>query len=378
MNNHRVILIVCYLVLFVIVLPLACRYKVFSVYSILDSKSSHALETHKSFYRSQRSKYFMKINDQKLIRRLHDNRLLMRNLDHLLVILIGVQNNEEGRTENGGNLYPLSEQLHRLVERDGGAGLFICDASNTTSAVLNDMYKFFPSNQVEIPYIDEPGVYFNKENKLKLAFKYCLKMVSKLVNDSTLITVFNDNVMPYKYFETDFRNIVKFKLDNRFSNGDYIPNPNRWLFLHLREPIHLRFFRLEGEALKEFCMIAVSGSVVFFIIFNYLDPRMSSGNCCFNIIFGAVFFLTFAICLGRPYLTELRRLGSNLYRVYDPQEAVDFSALSLKASTFKLIDPFLTNVTCTPYYPFSKLLDNMINTLQLPGYVVSPSLVRYV
>ncbi|KAF2359369.1 hypothetical protein FHG87_009877, partial [Trinorchestia longiramus] len=154
------------------------------------------------------------------------------------------------------------------------------------------------------------------------------------------------------------------KFLHKMSCGEWVPNLNQWLFLHLQEPVKLRAYHYDSTSFRELLIISLLGATLFHVTFKLLDPHLSSRSVVFTVLYGGSFFLTFALCLGRPYTTELRRIIPALYRTYDPPEALHFSALTLPSSSFGKIEPLLQSTRCSQYVGFHRVLDSLINSLE--------------
>ncbi|KAG0715858.1 hypothetical protein GWK47_010995 [Chionoecetes opilio] len=140
----------------------------------------------------------------------------------------------------------------------------------------------------------------------------------------------------------------------------------------------LRQYQFNGECLWELVIIAITGGVIFYSIFRYLEgPSLPTFMRVTYTFYGALYFVTFAITIGRPYITELRRSAATFYRVYDPPEPVHFSAITLPSSSLEPLLKQLSVLRCSVYSPFHEALDHMMNTLECPGFVASPSFVTY-
>ncbi|KAK8395799.1 hypothetical protein O3P69_005720 [Scylla paramamosain] len=161
----------------------------------------------------------------------------------------------------------------------------------------------------------------------------------------------------------------------RPSAGELIERGTPWLFLHLHEPVPLRQYDLSGECLWELLLLAITGGLLFYTVFRYLKgPSLPVFMRITYTFYGALYFFTFAFVVGRPYITELRRLTACFYRVYVPSEPIHFSAITFPSSSLQPLLQQLSTLRCSLHLPFHEVLDHMVNTLKYPGYVVSPIL----
>lgn len=377
MNNHRLILIACYLILVFIVFPTSNRNHVFSLLSSMNLKENSLIEEVKSSHRLEHSKQQLNDLDPSSTLHLHKERLTTSHLDHLFVIM--ARNVQQKRPSRAHYLLPLTMHLHDVVTGDNSTGMIVCDTTTHLNEIFHNLTNYFPTYKIRNEMSSNELInYTNENNILKRSFSNCLKGAIENTNYPRILTIFNENVLPYHYFARDIRELIRTRLDKKISSGEFIVNDDKWLFLHLQEPIQLRLFQCDYESFRELVIVAIIGALTFYLIFRVLEPQMSSSSVLFNALYGAIFFLTFAFCLGRPYLSEIRRNMSALYRIYDPPEPVGFSALTLPTSSYYLMEPQLRTISCSDYVGFHNVLDSLINTLEIPGYIVSPSLVRYV
>lgn len=350
----------------------------FSPFSSVSPEVNTLIEEVKSSYRLNHSRDLLTALDPRMSMAFHNARLSSGDVEHLLVIL--VRNVDQMQPSRAQYLLPLTTYLHEMVARDTDTGMFLCDTTTHYNPILQNLTTYFPSYQIEnTDYVQNKLMnYTSDNNRLKNSFINCLKLASEITTSPKVFTVFNENILPYEYFRRDIKGIIKNKLDNKLLSGEYVPNRDKWLFLHLQEPANFRVYHCDFASFLELFIIAAIGSLIFHAIYQLIDNQMSSSNVVFTLMYGGVFFLTCALSLGRPYVAELRRYACSLYKVYDPPEAVHFSALTVSSSSYERMEPHLRTISCSDYVGFHEVLDSMINTLEIPGYVISPSLVRYV
>ncbi|XP_047735533.1 uncharacterized protein LOC125177588 [Hyalella azteca] len=376
MNNHIVLLSTLYLIIVGFVLPYLLRERIFSMFFELNDLENELLEDTKFHHRQKHSMAYLQALEPGKTLPLYDARLRSGNISHLIIALVRDPDHRRGSQY----LTQLAVGLHEASVDDNHTGIFFCNGTSEENPYLTKVAQHFPVYDVPKSNSEDKLSFSSKrENKLKTAFLECVRLGLNQTNSAPLlVTVFNDNVLPLPHFSQDIKKIVRHKLSHRMSCGELIPRSDQWLFLHLQEPVGLRSYRYDTESLRELLLISLTGAVVFHVIFKVLDPHLSSRSVLFTFIYGGSLFLTFALCMGRPYTTELRRVTPALYRTYDPPEALHFSALTLPSSSFGMIEPLLRTIKCSQYVGFHRVLDSLINSLEIPGYVVSPSLVQYV
>ena len=353
---HRVVLIGYYLVFFVIFLPFFWR-----VNRIDESRGIVAREN------KQKEKWKLNLTSTQSF---HKARLLSENLRHLFIITI------DSKVHNyNSNLYKLIGDLHDIVSLDDQLGLFICDNSVTFDRNISNIYKYFPVSKISIDARNKLPNFFNRENLLKLSFINCVKKAMTTTNKPIFYTIFNEDILPRKQFLQNLNYVIESKLNSRIESGEPVRQDRKWLFLHLLDTSQSYGLICDMESLAIILIIAIIGSTCFYYIFKYLDPQMSSGNACFNVCYGALFYVTLALYTSKPCLSELKRMYPSLHRVYVPPKPMHFSALTLQRWSMDLMEPILASVTCSDYMEFYRLLDSVSNSLEIPSYVVYPSLV---
>ena len=372
MNIQVLALVVLYFVLLVVILPLVNRSRVYSPFSAVSDDFNTLIENQKFHHRVLEAKDYFSTKNEEKSKTYHQARYKHQEANHLIIVIIKKVLDGKGGP-SAQHLLQLSASMDEIVHENEDYGLVFCDASNNTHPALPVLSGYFQLVTLKMKN------FWSSEETLKHAFLDCVDFGSNLMQDNIkFITVFNENVLPYANFAGDLRDILQSRLESKFSFGEMVTNSGNWLFLHLHEPIGLRHFQFSFTCLKEFIFIFMTGAVTFYGIFRVLDRYLYQRSLLLSFLYGGVLFITFAICMGRPYLSELRRFSSSFYDLYDPPEPIFFSALTMSLKGFQKMKPHIKNVTCSSATEFHELLDSLINSLEIPGYVLSPSLVRYV
>lgn len=360
-----------YFVLVLVILPIFCSDKIYSVHYQEDEQVNEAIDSLKAESRKRGVlEYLMTLNSEKSLA-FHKFKG-SGSVDNLIIVIAKHPSDKDALI-----LSQLVTELDRNIraERFYKNALLICNATRIPFGELSTLARFYPVKQAENT---TTWKMFNKEEIIKHDFVECLDMG---VNHTRAkhVTIIRDKVVPYSGFLEPLNHVISTQISKVMQRGDLHEVTSSWLFMHLQEPVPFRHYSLTLGSTRELFLIACIGSLFFYFVFRYLERQhQPSFSTCTYIFFGALYFLTFALVIGRPYVSELRRLAGAFYRVYDPPEPIHFSALTMPVSSINELLLQLNQLRCSSYFPFHKVLDNMINTLEKPGYVISPSLVRYV
>ncbi|KAK3865126.1 hypothetical protein Pcinc_029241 [Petrolisthes cinctipes] len=263
------------------------------------------------------------------------------------------------------------------------SALIICNTTPVpNTSELNNLAQLYPVISTDTTKTTKSKkAVLNAEELLKRNFIECVyKGVKRYHNNAQHVTVIRgDIIVPYPGFLNVVNQAINKRLSSKFMRGELMPSETSWLFLHLHEPVPFRHYDLTWSSFMEVLLLTVSGAVIFCLIFRWLEgPNQTSVTQVTYACYGALYFLTFTLVIGRPYVSELRRIGIDFYRLYDPYEPVHFSAVTFPTSSLSKLLVEMRRLRCSQYVPFHRVLDQMVSTLQLPGYVISPPLVRYV
>ena len=373
MNHQTLALAFVYFFVILVLIPAFCGDKVFSLYYHGDSEINLSIEKVKNKHRLARvDEYFKELNPS--VSLLYHETKINNNLENLIVILAKKQNNDYNV------LSQLVTELDKNIQEDVDhkTGMMICNISRSSYQELDYVSMFYPVKQGRN---STSWKLFNPEEIIKHDFVECLSLAVNTTS-AKYITIISDRVVPYANFLYNLNHIIHTKLENYMYFGELYPKQNEpWLFLHLQEPVVFRKYTWSWTCLYELFMITVIGGVVFYLIFTLMDPigqYSPSHNRLVITLFGALFFFTLALIIGRPYITELRRNAASLFRIYEAPEPVHFSGLNMPYTSAVMLVEHLSHLRCSVYVPFHEVLDQSINTLERPAYVVSPSLLRFV
>lgn len=372
MTSQPLMLSFCYFVLILVILPIFCSDKVYSVFYQGDRIRNEETDKMKMDYRkSGVLEYLRNLNPQES-NGYHDTKLT-DSVDNLVIVIAKHPSRKDDLV-----LSQLVTELDRNIrsERFHRNAMIICNASRIAFGELRTLSMFYPVRQAKNT---TSWKLFNKEEIIKHDFVDCISMGVNHT-EAKYITLIRDKMVPYSGFLESLNSVISSQVSCTFRRGELHRRETSWLLLHLHEPIHLRHYRFSLNCLKELFLIASVGSVTFYLVFRWLEGKQPSHSfpTASFIFFGALYFFTFAMIIGRPYVSELRRTVSALHRVYDPAEAVPFSALSMPISSVNELLLKLNSIHCSNYVPFHAVLDHMVNTMEKPSFVISPSLFRYV
>ncbi|XP_050695838.1 uncharacterized protein LOC126985259 [Eriocheir sinensis] len=370
MTPHQLILAFIYFFVLLVILPVFCSDKIYSLFYQEDPLRNQEIEVVKREHRRQGVKEYLGETDEFESLAFHRT-LLRENLDHLIVIIAKKPEYEEDKvlsqlvTEVDRNI--RSQRLYRNA-------LVICNASRSPFEELRMLSRRYPVIEA---LNSTKWKLVNKEEAIRHDFMDCVGL-GRSVAQFNHLTVIRDVVVPYPGFLETLNQILHLRIDYGTVRGELRARGTPWLFLHLHEPVPFRQYQVSWESLWELLMLALSGGLLFHLIFRYLEgPTLQTGLRVTYTLYGALYFVTFAVVVGRPYITELRRYAAGLFRIYDPLEPVHFSAVTLPFNILQSLLTQLSMTKCSIYSPFHEALDHMVNTLECPGFVLSPSLVSY-
>lgn len=372
MTPHRLILAFLYFFVVLVVLPIFCSNKIYSVHYQDDPKRNAEIDAVKREYR--------KNGIREYLLHIHHNESLAFHKSKLsapvynLVIVIA----QNSTPKEDLVLSQVVTETDRNIRREQGyhSALVICNTTSAPDSELENLAQFYPVVSTNTTTKSKKAL--DSEELLRRSFVGCIRQSLERTNTQH-VTVIRDLVVPYSGFLTVVNQVMNRRLSSRFVRGELMPSENPWLFLHLHEPVPFRHYDFSSSSCGEISLVTVSGAVIFCLVFRLLEgPHQTFVTQVTYACYGALLFLTFALVLGRPYVSELRRALADFYRLYDPYEPVHFSAMSFPITTLpKLLDQ-MSSHRCSPYVPFHRTMDQMVATLEMPGYVISPSLVRYV
>jgi len=370
MTPHQILLAFLYFFILLVLLPIFSSNKVHSAYyQEKDRKAIKDLEKTKNDFRKSRVSEFLRLTNQVESLQYHESQL-KNNIDHLIVIIAKSPRDKEALI-----LSQLAAEIGLSVRENDFLtnSMVICNASRTNFEELDHLSEYYPVLQASNT---TKWKLFNSEEVKKHDFVECLGHALNRTS-AKYVTIIRDVILPYSNFLPALTHIIRTKLSRSFSKGELVESPE-WLYLHLHEPQTFMHYELSVTCIYELFMITCTGIILFYYTFRLCDPDLPRQYIVTYCFYGALYFLTFSLVIGRPYVNELRRLSYALYRVYDPPEPVQFSAMTLPSKNAAALRTHLTGIMCSAYVPFHEVLDHSVNTLELPAFVVSPSLFRYV
>lgn len=374
MTPHRLILAFLYFFVVLVVLPIFCSDKIYSLHYQDDPKRNAEIDAVKREYRRNGVKeYLYHIQDNESLA-FHKSKLSAPVYN----LVIAMAHNSTPKEDLV--LSQVVTEIDRNIRREQGyhSALIICNTTSAPDSELENLAQFYPVMSTDTTTIKGKKA-LDSEELLRRSFIGCIRQGLERTNNAQHVTVIRDLVVPYPGFLTVVNQVMNRRLSNKFVRGELMPSETPWLFLHLHEPVPFRHYDLSGSSFGEISMVTLSGAVIFCLVFRWLEgPQQTFVTQVTYAFYGALLFLTFALVLGRPYVSELRRVVVDFYRLYDPYEPVHFSAMSFPTRTLPELLDQMNSHRCSPYVPFHRAMNQMIATLDLPGYVISPSLVRYV
>lgn len=370
MTRHQLFLALFYFFILLVILPIFCSDKIYSVFYQEDPLANQEVEVVKREQRRRGVKEYLQGTDERASLSYHRS-LLQEPLDNLIVVIAKQPEYEEDKV-----LSQLVTEVDRNIrsQRLYRNGLVICNASRTPFQELHQLSRLYPVLQEENT---TTWKLFNKEERIRHDFVDCIRLGQSVAKFKHL-TLIRDVVVPYSGFLETLNQLLYLRFTHQITRGELVEQGTPWLFMHLHEPVPFRQYQLNGGCFRELILLAIAGGLFFYSVFRYLEgPSLPTFMRVTYTFYGALYFVTFAIAIGRPYITELRRFAADLFRVYDPLEPILFSAMTFPASTLQALLQQLSILRCSVYSPFHEALDHMVNTLEYPGFVVSPSFVSH-
>nr|XP_045599179.1 uncharacterized protein LOC123758684 [Procambarus clarkii]XP_045599180.1 uncharacterized protein LOC123758684 [Procambarus clarkii] len=370
MTRHQIFLAFLYFFVVLIVLPILCSEKVYSVYYQENVETNSYIDSINNEHRIEGVQEYLLRTDPKASLTFYESKL-SGSVDNLVIVIAKKPAHEENLT-----LTQLVAEIDRNIRNQKffRNAMLICNATRIPFPELEYLARFYPVRLVENT---TSWKLLNSEEVKKHDFVECARLGLNSVNFKH-VTLIRDVVIPYPGFLGVVNHMISNRLNSGIVRGELQETNTSWLFMHLHEPSPLRHYQFSGDSLREILLLTCSGALLFYVVFRWLEgPLQSSSSRVTYTIYGGLYFITFALFIGRPYISELRRVAADMYRVYDPPEPINFSAMALPKSSLHGLLAQLSLLRCSLYSPFHEVLDHMVNTLELPGYVISPSLVRY-
>ncbi|XP_042205896.1 uncharacterized protein LOC121855109 [Homarus americanus] len=371
MMRHQLILAFLYFVIVLVILPFFLTERVYSIYYQEDYEKSSFTDTIKNEYRLNGAQQYLENVDPETSLTFHNSKL-SEPVDNLIIVLAKKATHEKDLI-----LTQLVTEVDKNIraEKFYRNAMMICNTTRSHFRELDRLARFYPVRQAQNT---TRWKLFNTEEVKKHDFVECVNQGINSVNFKYL-TLIRDVVVPYSGFLGVLNHLASKRLTRSLVRGDLKERDTSWLFLHLQEPVPFRHYEFTGVCVREILLVACSGAVFFTVVFRWLEgPSLPSSARIIYALYGVLYFLTFALVIGRPYVNEFRRFSADMYLVYDPPEPILFSAIVLPSSSLDVLLPQLNLLQCSKYSPFHEVLDHMISTIELPGYVVSPSLFKYV
>lgn len=371
MTTYQIFLAFLYFFIVLVILPIFCSEKVYSVFYQGDETKADITERINMEYRRQGVEKYLENMDPHSSRAFHEAKL-STPLDNLIIVMAKRPKHPEDLV-----LSQLVTEIDRSLRAETfyRSAMFICNTTRVPFAELDRLAPFYPVRPSENT---TKWKLFNPQEVLKHDFVDCVTqgMKGAAFNHVTLV---RDVVVPYAGSLSALNYLLANRLSRTLVRGDLRQREGSWLFLHLHEPVAFRHYEMTSECLRELLLLAIFGGGIFTWVFRWFEgPHQPPSLRATYAFYGALYFLTLALSVGRPYVSEVRRAATAFYRLYDPPLPAHFSAMALPAT---ILPPLLTQLDllrCSAYTPFHEVLDHMVNTLEAPAYVVSPSLFRYV
>ncbi|XP_042867862.1 uncharacterized protein LOC122259046 [Penaeus japonicus] len=372
MFTHRLLFPILYFFVVLIVLPIFTSDKVYSMFYQEDVAKNAEIDQMKLEFRKKGVEKYLKSIDERATLAYHEDKL-SEPVDNLIIIFARKPKHDDLL------LSQLAAEVDRNIrkERFYRSAFFVCNVTRINFSELELLSGIYPVRQAKNT---TSWKLFNREEVIKHDFVECITH-ALAETEAKHLTLIRDHVVPYSGFLQVLNRVIATRLNNTISRGELQQADSSWLFLHLQEPVPFRHYEFSLSCVYELFVISSIGGLLFFLVLWWVeDPRhqhLMSVRVTY-IFYGILYFFTFALIIGRPYVSELRRFAPDFYRLYDPPEPVHFSAMSLPAASAAELVKHLNEVRCSVYVPFHRVLDHMVNTIELPGYVISPSLVKYV
>ena len=369
MTRYQLLLALLYFIVLLVILPVFCSNKIYSVFYQEDPFRNQEVEVVNREQRRRGVREYLQDTSEHESLPFHRS-LLRDSLDNLIVVLAKQPQYEEDKV-----LSQLVTEVDRNIRSQSlyHNGLVICNASRTSYEELHQLSRLYPVVQAENT---TTWKLFNKEETIRHDFIDCIKQGQRAARFKH-ITLIRDVMVPYSGFLETLNQLLYLRFSHDTIRGELVERGTPWLFLHLHEPVPFRQYQMSGECLWELVVLAITGGLLFYTVFRYIEgPLLPVFMRVTYTFYGALYFVTFATLVGRPYITELRSVAASLYRVYDPPEPVHFSAITFPSTSLGPLLQQLSFLRCSLYSPFHEALDHMVNTLEYPGFVVSPSFVR--
>lgn len=375
------------MVLILIVLPFSCKNKVFSPLNTILTEENKVLEDYKNKYRKSFAIEYLKGLNMTSSKKFHLSNLFSSDLEHLIIVIVNLPKHYSNDHTNKYSLTQLVTHIDAEIrgEKNTASAMLICNRSVATFQETEFLSKFYPTF---IPR-EQNSQFHGKltpEEIQKRHFTNCIQMaLHEMKLQPNYLTLIRDSVVPYANFLSTLHQILRVKMERIIVRGEPIYLERSWLFLQLQEPVVFRSFALNWVSFRELLLVAAGGGILFhacgrtFRITSNAYPRKNGPNLSVRFsVFGAILCVTLALLVGRPYLIELRRVLPCLYNVYPQPGPVYLSGVTLPREGASIMVNYLSKITCSNYMTFSHVWDQAINSMEKPGYIVSPSLLRYV
>ncbi|XP_076063101.1 GPI-N-acetylgalactosamine transferase PGAP4-like isoform X1 [Oratosquilla oratoria] len=373
MTPYSIFLIFLYFIVLVFLLPALSGGKIYSLYNYRSDIENRIIEDTKQEFRKVGSIHHLGNLSMEESIYYHEQQL-KGTVDHLIVVLAKSPRNEKHHvltqlaTEVDANVRSVS------VSKGMSSGMFICNTSQHEFTELDILSRYYP---VLTTSNNASSKHFNKEDIKRRDFLGCLGLARE-VSVARYMTIIWDVVVPYPGFLRTLGALLSTRINCSIRRGELVPVNKDWLYLSLHEPVASRGFGSNLASFHELIVMALFGMILFYLIFLVLEPGQTSSTRVLYCFYGILYFITLSLIIGRPYLTELRRLSPTLFRVYQQQEPTYVSAITVPTANSRELTGLLQQTRCSSYSPFHHVLDRISNTLEKRILLVSPSLVRYV
>ena len=379
MKSLVISLIFIYFVWLLIFGPLFYSGKVHSIFNTMDAHDNRAIEMMANTQRKQKIKLKLDLLNHSM-KIYHQNKLGNHSNDHVVIIIA----TKEASTSGKYSLSQLVMQMDQAMREDPKSAMIICDQTEVHSEEMRVLLQLFPVHK-PTSVSKSSSKRRNQQETKKNNFVQCIRSVERVIEyHPKYLTVLYDTIVPYDNFIRNLRQALDYKIESKILRGERVKlTQYPWMYLLLQEPHDLRGFSMDGSSFVELLVVSCTGAFVFYLYAVYCETRFYSSRTALNVtvifcIFGAIFFLTCALVMGRPYLTEFRRHFPSLQRIYELTNPVEISAVIMNSTNAMEIVKELDKSMCSNYFTFAHTWHHLTNAFDIPGYILSPSLVRYV
>ena len=245
------------------------------------------------------------------------------------------------------------------------------DEANALSKFV-PMFSRFNQSHVSLVHVLE---------KEKQDYVFCLNSSLNIHQEAGYVFLVEDDALPGDSLFEVLQHILQRHIQRSYYRGEFRPKSSDIAYVKFFHPEWLLdFASFQPERIPELVAYTVILSTVLMAAVYIVSCRFSLPTSSMDLLWRKAFMISMVVVLacGRSRISEWRRFASPHLYSYTPSPSCCTQALLFPRASALLAVNYLSNVACEQNFGKDSALDNMLNDLQLPAYLVQPNTFTHI